>query len=156
MRAPPPMRQEWKPMTPRAWWLSIGLFLLLMLIVLVPIAFAQQSSYPYPSHPTNSQPVFITPYNIQALRVGSVTTGGTAVTPLNAGDRTRGGWIQNPAAAGAALCINETGAVASGTTTAGSLICIAAGTIFQLAPSAQSVSVVSSDSAHPFGGEGYN
>jgi hypothetical protein len=88
------------------------------------------------------------------LDIATVTTGGTAVTALNAGHRTAGGWLMNPAGAAAPLCINEQ-AVASGTTSAGSLICIVAGASFNLAPSRQPVSVVSSDSAHPFAGEGY-
>lgn len=89
------------------------------------------------------------------LTVATVTTGGTAVTALTAGQRTAGGWILNPVGAAQPLCINEAGGVASGTTSAGSLICIAAGASFNLAPSILAVSVISSDSAHPFAGEGY-
>jgi hypothetical protein len=89
------------------------------------------------------------------LDVASVTTGATAVTALTAGHRTAGGWILNPVGAAAPLCINEAGGVASGTTSAGSLICIPAGASFNLAPSIMGVSVVSSDSAHPFAGEGF-
>lgn len=88
------------------------------------------------------------------LDVASVTTGGTAVTALNAGHRNAGGWLLNPVGAAQPLCINELG-TAAGTTSAGSVICIAAGASFNLAPSPNPVSVVSSDSAHPFAGEGY-
>jgi hypothetical protein len=92
---------------------------------------------------------------IVPLDIATVTTGGVAVTALAAGNRTAGGWLLNPTGSAQPLCINEAGAVASGTVSAGSLICIAAGTSFNLAPSGLPVSVVSSDSAHPFAGEGY-
>lgn len=88
------------------------------------------------------------------LDIATVTTGGTAVTAINAGKRTAGGWIYNPSTATVNLCINET-AVASGTTTAGSLICVPPDRTYNLTPSSGSVSVISSDSAHPFGGLGY-
>lgn len=91
---------------------------------------------------------------INPLDVATVTTGGTAVTALTAGHRTAGGWLYNPSTATINLCINEAGA-ASGTTTAGSLICIPPDRTYNLTPSANAVSVVSSDSAHPFGGFGY-
>lgn len=89
------------------------------------------------------------------LRVSTVTTGGVAVTALGAGDRTEGGFLVNPVAATVDLCINEQ-TTASGTTTAGALICIAGGQSYWLAPSALGVSVVTSDSAHAFGGQGFN
>jgi hypothetical protein len=95
------------------------------------------------------------PVVIVPLDVASVTTGGVAVTALNAGNRIAGGWLMNPTGAAQLLCINEAGAVASGTISAGSLICLAAGASFNLAPSPLPVSVVTSDSAHPFAGEGY-
>lgn len=88
------------------------------------------------------------------LDVATVTTGGVAVTALIAGHRTGGGFLLNPVGAIAPLCINEQG-TAVGTTSAGSVICIAAGASFNLAPSPMPVSVVSSDSAHGFAGEGY-
>jgi hypothetical protein len=90
---------------------------------------------------------------IVPLDVATVTTGGTAVTALNAPHRSAGGWIQNPPTATVNLCINEVG-VASGTTSAGSVTCIAPGQSYRLAPSPGPVSVVSSDSAHPFSGYG--
>jgi hypothetical protein len=90
---------------------------------------------------------------IVPLDVATVTTGGTAVTALNAPHRSAGGWIQNPPSATINLCINEVG-VASGTTSAGSLTCIQPGQSYTLAPSPGPVSVVSSDSAHPFSGYG--
>lgn len=91
---------------------------------------------------------------IVPLDVATVTTGGTAVTALAAGHRSAGGWLYNPATATVNLCINEV-AAASGTTTASSLICIPPDRTYNLTPSANAVSVVSSDSAHPFGGMGY-
>lgn len=90
-----------------------------------------------------------------ALDVATVTTGGTAVTVLTAGHRNKGGWLQNPVAAAAPLCINEQG-TASGTTSAGATTCIAAGQSYTLTPSAGAVSAISSDSSHPFSGMGYN
>src|SRR5262249_57167227 len=55
---------------------------------------------------------------IVTLDVKTITTGGTAVTALNAGNKTAGGFIQNPASATVNLCINELG-TASGTTSSG-------------------------------------
>lgn len=90
---------------------------------------------------------------IVPLTVATVTTGGTAVTALTAGQRIAGGWIQNPWSATINLCINEAG-VAAGTTSAGSTTCIVPGQAYSLTPSPGSVSVISSDSAHPFSGYG--
>lgn len=111
----------------------------------------------WPVSPTYPCPVSTTPgsLTLHALDVATVTTGGTAVTALAAGHRTKGGWLLNPSGASINLCINEQGATASGTTSAGALICIAPGASFNLAPSPLAVSVVTSDSTHPFAGEGY-
>lgn len=76
------------------------------------------------------------------------------MTALTAGHRTAGGFIFNPVTATINLCINEQG-VASGTTSAGAVTCIAPGARYDLAPNAGAVSVISSDSAHPFSGEGF-
>jgi hypothetical protein len=89
-----------------------------------------------------------------ALDASSVTTGGTAVSALTAGHRTGGGWIFNPSGAAASLCINEIG-TASGTVSSGSTTCVAAGQSYTLAPSANAVSVIASDSGHAFSGEGF-
>lgn len=91
---------------------------------------------------------------IQPLDISTVTTGGTAVTAIAAGRRAAGGRIQNPAGAAADLCINEIG-TASGTTSSGNTTCIPAGWTYKITPSANAVSVVSSDSAHAFSGEEY-
>jgi hypothetical protein len=90
---------------------------------------------------------------INPLDIATVTTGALAVIAINAGHRSAGGWIQNPASATVPLCINEVG-TASGTTSAGSTTCIVPGQSYNLAPSPGSVSVVSSDNAHPFSGLG--
>lgn len=92
---------------------------------------------------------------IVPLDVSTVTTGGTAVTALIAGHRAAGGFLLNPVAATIALCINEQG-TASGTTSAGALTCVQPGQSYTLAPSAAAVSVITSDSAHPFSGYGLN
>lgn len=92
---------------------------------------------------------------IVALDVSTVTTGGTAVTALIAGHRTAGGFLYNPIGATINLCINEQ-AVASGTTSAAGLTCIQPGQSYTLVPSSLAVSVITSDSSHPFSGEGLN
>jgi hypothetical protein len=88
------------------------------------------------------------------LDVAIVATGGTAVTALNAGHRSAGGWIYNPVGATQNLCISEVG-TASGTVSAASLTCIQPGQMYGLTPSNGSVSVVASDSGHAFSGLGY-
>ena len=90
---------------------------------------------------------------IVPLDVATVTTGGVAVTTLAAGHRTAGGWLYSPADAGANLCSDET-TVASGTASAGTLTCALPGQTYLLAPSPLGVSVVSSNSSHPFSGQG--
>lgn len=92
---------------------------------------------------------------IVALDVSTVTTGGTAVTALTAGHRTAGGWLLNPIGATINLCINEQG-TASGTTSAGALTCIQPGQTYTLQPTSGAVSVITSDSSHPFSGMGLN
>lgn len=91
--------------------------------------------------------------NIVPLDISTVTTGGTAVTALAAGNRAAGGWLFNPVEATINLCINERG-TASGTASQGDLTCIAPGTKYGVTPGAGPVSVVTSDSAHPFSGYG--
>ena len=93
-------------------------------------------------------------YTIVPLDIATVTTGGVAVTALASGHRTAGGWLMNPAGGAVNLCINEV-AVASGTTSAGSLTCIEPGRTYALAASPNAVSVVSSDSSHSFSGQGW-
>lgn len=88
------------------------------------------------------------------LNVKTVTTGGTAVTALAAGNKTAGGWIQNPPSATINLCLNEIG-TATGTTSSGDTTCIVPGQSYTLTPSAGAVSVISSDSSHPFSGMGF-
>ena len=87
------------------------------------------------------------------LDVKTVTTGGTAVTAISAGHRTAGGFLQNPVGATIALCINEIG-TASGTTSSGDTTCIAPGQSYIVAPASTAVSVITSDSTHPFSGYG--
>lgn len=89
------------------------------------------------------------------LDVKTVTTGGTAVTAIAAGHRTFGGFIQNPPSATVNLCINEI-ATATGTTSSGDTTCIQPGVAYKVAPASTAVSVISSDSSHPFSGYGLN
>lgn len=95
------------------------------------------------------------PITLVPLDAATVTTGGTAVTALAAAHRNKGGWLFNPNTATVNLCINEIGA-ASGTVSAGNTTCIVPGQTYVLAASPNAVSVVSSDSAHPFSGYGWN
>lgn len=90
---------------------------------------------------------------IVPLDVSSVATGGTAVTALTAGHRTAGGFLFNPIGATISLCINEQ-STASGTTSAGATTCIQPGQSYTLTPAAGAVSVITSDSSHPFSGQG--
>lgn len=87
------------------------------------------------------------------LDVKTVTTGATPVNAIAAGHRTAGGFLTNPAGATVALCINEIG-TASGTTSSGDTTCIVPGQTYGVAPASGAVSVVSSDSSHPFSGYG--
>jgi hypothetical protein len=103
---------------------------------------------------TNPMPSKAGEVTLVALDVATVTTGGTAVTALSANHRTAGGWICNPATATVNLGINEIG-TATGTTSAGSTTFIAPGQTYTLAPSTNAVSVISSDSSHPFSGYGW-
>ena len=95
------------------------------------------------------------PRIIVPLDISTVTTGGMAVTALNAGHRTAGGFLLNPIGATVNLCINEQ-TTASGTTSAAGLTCILPGQSYTLTPAAAAVSVITSDSSHPFSGYGLN
>lgn len=90
---------------------------------------------------------------IVPLDVAQVTTGGVAVTAINAGHRTGGGFISNPSGAAANLGINEIG-VATGTTSAGNTTFIQPGQTYTLQASPNPVSVISTDGPHPYSGEG--
>ena len=109
--------------------------------------------------PTNPLPVEVvsgsgSQVTILSLDVSTVTTGGTPVTALSAGHATAGGWIQNPPTATTNLGINQKG-TAAGTTSSGDTTFIIPGQTYQLSPSANAVSVISSDSAHAFSGYGF-
>jgi hypothetical protein len=89
-----------------------------------------------------------------SLNVATVTTGGTAVTALAAGQRSKGGWIQNPPSASTNLCVNEKGTAT--TTAGGDVTCLVPGQTYILAANGNAVSVVSSDGPHPFSGYGWH
>lgn len=143
-----------------------------LLLGLLPVAASAQPA-PMPSVPTSTGtlngvgdycwngssvvmcPAALSSLTITSLDAATVTTGGTAVTALNAGHRNKGGWIQNPPSASVNLCINET-TTASGTTSSGNTTCIVPGQTYNLVPSANAVSVISSDSSHAFSGFGLN
>lgn len=88
------------------------------------------------------------------LDVKTVTTGGTAVTAINSGNRTAGGFLCNPQGATVNMGINDIG-TASGTTSSGDTSFITPGNCYNVAPAAGAVSVITADSNHPFSGEGY-
>ncbi len=94
------------------------------------------------------------PVTLAPLDILTVTTGGTAVNAFSAGHVTAGGKIQNPPTASTSLGINQNG-TASGTTDNGGTRFYKPGAFCWLAPSSNAVSVISSDSAHPFAGEGW-
>lgn len=89
------------------------------------------------------------------LDIKTVTTGGAAVAAISAGHRTAGGFLQNPKGATIDLCINEIG-TATGTTSSGDTTCIPPGGSYKVAPASTAVSVITSDSSHPFSGYGLN
>lgn len=91
---------------------------------------------------------------IVPLDVSTVTTGGTPVTALAVGHKTAGGFVYNPIGATINLCVSEQG-TASGTVSSGATTCLQPGQAYILTPSAGAVSVVTSDSAHAFSGQGY-
>jgi hypothetical protein len=91
--------------------------------------------------------------SLYSLDVSTVTTGGVAVTAINAGHRTKGGWLNNPSTATINLCINEKGTAT--TTAGGDITCIVPGQTYVLAANGFAVSVVTSDSAHKFSGYGF-
>lgn len=117
-------------------------------------ALAIATCFAVPSATADSVYTVSGPLVLVPLDVATVTTGGTGVVALQAGHRNKGGWLFNPSAATVNLCINEV-APASGTTSAGSLTCIAPGQTYILAASPNAVSVVTSDSAHAFSGYGF-
>lgn len=92
---------------------------------------------------------------IITLDIKTVTTGGVAVNAISTGHRTAGGFLQNPIGATIALCINEIG-TASGTTSSGDTTCIQPGQSYTVSPASTAVSVITSDSSHPFSGYGLN
>jgi hypothetical protein len=104
---------------------------------------------------TGALPVAIMPgtVTVTALDVAT-TTAGTAVNALSANHRLKGGFIVNPLVATTNLCINEL-STAAGTSSSGSTICIKPGDAYNLAPSANAVSVIASD-ARAIAGYGYN
>lgn len=104
----------------------------------------------------NPQPTKPGQVTLVALDASSVVTANTPVTALLAGHRTAGGWICNPTTApsGASLGINEIG-TASGSTSSGSTTFIAPGQTYTLSPSANAVSVTSTQNNHVFSGYGW-
>ncbi len=86
--------------------------------------------------------------------ISTVTTSGVAVNAFSAGHCARGCYIFNPVTASVRLCGNGV-TTASGTDTNAATICVVPGQSLVFPPRSGAISVVSSDSAHTFGGEGY-
>jgi hypothetical protein len=118
---------------------------LLPLVFLIPSLAMAQSSGMVSTTPG--------PRQIISLDVKVVTTANVAVLAINPGNRTAGGWIQNPPTATINLCYNEIG-TAAGTVTNGDTICVIPGQTAVLAASNLGVSVIASDANHAFGGYG--
>lgn len=106
-----------------------------------------------PVTPSGGIPTASGSRTLVTLDIKTVTTGGTAVTAIAAGNRAAGGFLQNPPTATINLCVNEIG-TATGTASSGDTTCIIPGQGYVVAPAAGAVSVVSSDAAHPFSGYG--
>ncbi len=104
---------------------------------------------------SSSSPSFIkpAPLTVVTLDVKTVTTGGTPVTAIAATHRTAGGILCNPQGATINMGINEIG-TAAGTTSSGDTTFIVPGQCYNVSPAAGAVSVITSDSAHPFSGYG--
>jgi hypothetical protein len=92
------------------------------------------------------------PVTLVPLDASTVVTANTAVTAIAAGHRTSGGWLANPAAAAAPLCISEV-AVAT-TSSSGSTTCIPAGYSYRVSASNGPVSANATDAGHAFSGLG--
>lgn len=120
----------------RAWFIG------LLVALTAGAAGAQQA--PTPTFPAGSA----TP-----LDISTVTTGGTAVNAFSAYHCKLGCAIFNPDNAAQNLCGNEYG-TASGTHTNGNTWCAIPGGSINFFPTNNPISVVSSDSSHPFGGTG--
>ncbi len=88
---------------------------------------------------------------IVPLDIATVTTGGTAVTALNAGNAAAGGWLVTSNAAG--ICVNINGV--AGTATTGDTTCVAQNQAYYIPPTFHPVSVNSSASSVNFGGNGF-
>lgn len=86
--------------------------------------------------------------------ISTVTTGGIAVIAFSATHCAKGCYIQNPDNATQLLCGNGV-STASGIHSNGATLCVVAGQTLYFPPRSGAISVVSSDSSHPFGGEGY-
>lgn len=91
---------------------------------------------------------------IVPLAVSTVTTAGTAVTALAAGQRTAGGYLVTSNAAG--ICVSENGTAGTATGYTGSVmtVCVAANQPYNLLANAGAVSVNSTASNVAFSGYG--
>ena len=91
---------------------------------------------------------------IVPLDASTVTTGGTAVTALNATHAARGGYLVTVNTAG--ICVDQQTTAGTATGTPPSTACVLANQPFYLVPNGNPVSVNSSASSVIFSGEGFN
>ena len=118
---------------------------LLPLVFLIPSLALAQSSGMVSTTPG--------PRQIISLDIKTVTAANVAVLAINPGNRTAGGWIQNPPTATVNLCYNEL-STAVGFLSNGDTTCIIPGQSAIISASQLGLSVISSDSNHPFSGYG--
>lgn len=94
-----------------------------------------------------------TPRTLVPLDIATVSTGGTAVTALNAGHATAGGSLMTANSAG--ICVDQIAANAGTVTgTPSSTQCVGQNVLFNLVPSNRAVSVNSTGSNVLFAGQG--
>ena len=103
---------------------------------------------------TNGVPVSTTPGPLAPydLDVATVTTGGTAVTALAAGNAAKGGFIK---AVSAILCIRDSTGTAGTVDGVAGTTCIAVGQTYTLPPQVGAISVNSTTAGAIIGGRGY-
>jgi len=99
-----------------------------------------------------SAPITAAPVIPRDLDVATVTTGGTAVTALAAGNAAKGGFIK---AVSAILCIRDSTGTAGTVDGVAGTTCIAVGQTYMLPPQVGAISVNSSTAGAIIGGRGY-
>jgi hypothetical protein len=107
-----------------------------------------------PSSLSNPMPTSPGSLTIVPLRISAVTTGGTAITALNAGDATKGGFVITSNAAG--ICIDQVTTAGVATGTPSTTVCVAQDQSYTLTANSHAVSVNSTASSVSLAGQGQN